>query len=371
MTTLDGTPGQEQSPLPGDLTTPGGARAARPGEGRPIVPAGVIRAMGFALGVGALVVWGSPPLALVGGIAFALSLGNPLPKYGHKLAKYLLQACVVLLGFATNLPTLLRAGLEGSLFAAVTIGSTLLLGYWVGRALRVDRNTSALISAGTAICGGSAIAAVGCVLAATEGEIAVAIGTVFLLNAVALYLFPLVGHALHLSAHQFGVWSGVAIHDISSVAGASLVYGPGALGTATAVKLSRSLWIVPLTLAIAFIRGQRRRGETGAGSERGDGASRSGPRLRLELPWFIGLFLVASLARSYIPAVAHCSPLLSVMARGGFTAVLCLIGASLTRRTLRAVSWKPALQGLLLWGFISVASLCAILFGHLGRWICS
>ncbi len=325
-----------------------------------------VRLVVFALAAGALVAWASPPVALLVGVVFALSLGNPLPKHGHKLAKYLLQGCVVMLGFATNLPTLLRAGLSGSLFAAFTIGSTLLLGYWVGRALKVDRNTSALISAGTAICGGSAIAAVGCVLAVTEAEIAVAIGTVFLLNAVALYLFPLAGHALHLSGHQFGVWAGVAIHDISSVVGASLVYGRGALETATAVKLSRSLWIVPITLAIAFTLGQRRRRAVGVMAGGTVEPSKEGRTLSLELPWFIGLFLLASVARSYIPAVAQWSPRVSLVARGGLTLVLCLIGASLTRRTLRAVSWKAALQGVLLWGFISIASLSAILFGHIG-----
>ncbi len=206
----------------------------------------------FSLLAGALVAWATPPVALVAGMIFAVCIGNPLQKSGHHFAKGLLQICVVMLGFGMNLPVILRAGWNGSLFAALTIGTTLALGYWIGGRLKINRNTSILISAGTAICGGSAIAAVGSVLAVTEGEIAVAMGTVFLLNAAALYLFPVMGHALHLSQHQFGTWAGVAIHDISSVVGAALAYGNDALETATAVKLSRTLWIVPLTLGLAL-----------------------------------------------------------------------------------------------------------------------
>src|SRR6516162_1490234 len=201
----------------------------------------------FAILALALVAWGSPPLALVAGMIFALFFGAPFPSHGPRLSKTLLQVCVVLLGFSMNLPVVLRAGLNGSLFAVATIGTTLVLGFWLGGRLALNSKTSALISAGTAICGGSAIAAVGSVIAVTEAEIAVAIGTVFLLNAAALYLFPLAGHALHLSQTEFGLWAGVAIHDISSVVGAAMSYGSGSLETATAVKLSRTLWIAPLT----------------------------------------------------------------------------------------------------------------------------
>jgi uncharacterized integral membrane protein (TIGR00698 family) len=334
--------------------------------GLPLVSAPTVRLVAFSVVAGGLVAWASPPVSLVVGALFALVLGNPLPKHGHKLARYLLQGCVVLLGFGMNLSTILRAGLYGSLFAALSISSTLLLGYWVGRALKVNRNTSVLISAGTAICGGSAIAAMGCVLAVAEAEIAVAIGTVFVLNGVALYVFPVAGHALHLDAHQFGIWAGVAIHDISSVVGASAVYGREALETATAVKLSRSLWIVPLTLAIAFTVGQRKRRDEEAGTMPATASSRKRRTFKVELPWFIGLFLLASVAHSYIPAVASWSPPISWAARGGLTLVLCLIGASLSASALRAVGWKAALQGVLLWGFISLASLSAILLGHLG-----
>ncbi len=219
-----------------------------------------------------LILWSSPPTALVAGILFALLIGHPFAHWNHHVTKWLLQICVVLLGFGMNLPAVLRLGLNGSLFAATTIGATLLLGWWVGRRLALDRKTTTLISVGTAICGGSAIAAVSSVIAASEAEIAVSIGTIFLLNAVALYVFPLAGHLLHLSQAQFGLWAGVAIHDISSVVGAGMSYGPDALQTATAVKLSRTLWIVPLTLAIAF--GLGRRARAGAGAE----GSHGGPK---------------------------------------------------------------------------------------------
>jgi len=309
----------------------------------------------FALVVLGLSAWASPPAALVAGILFALCLGNPFPRHGHRLAKRLLQGCVVLLGFGMDLPTVLKAGWNGAWFALATIVLTLGLGAWAGRALRLNRNTAALISAGTAICGGSAIAAVGSVLAVTEAEIAVALGTVFLLNAVALYLFPMLGHGFHLSPHQFGLWAGVAIHDISSVVGAAFNYGPGALETATAVKLSRTLWIVPVTLGMAFTLGSR----AAAGGDGSAGHQRR--RIRANIPWFIGLFLLASLARSFIPAVAPAAPFIARVSKWGLTAVLCLIGTGLSPNALRRVGWRAAVQGMLLWAFISTASLLVIL----------
>jgi uncharacterized integral membrane protein (TIGR00698 family) len=280
-----------------------------------------------------LILWASPPTALVAGILFALLIGHPFARWNHHVMKWLLQICVVLLGFGMNLPAVLRLGLNGSLFAATTIGTTLLLGWWVGRWLALNRKTTMLISVGTAICGGSAIAAVSSVIAASEAEIAVSIGTIFLLNAVALYVFPLTGHLLHLSQAQFGLWTGVAIHDISSVVGAGLSYGPDALQKATAVKLSRTLWIVPLTLALAF--GLDRRTRTGAGTE----GSCPVKKFKISVPWFIGFFLLASLLRSYVPAVSVWSPELSEIARRGMILVLFLIGTSLSLYSLRAVDW--------------------------------
>jgi uncharacterized integral membrane protein (TIGR00698 family) len=299
-----------------------------------------------------LVLWASPSSALVAGILFALVIGHPFAHRNHTVTKWLLQACVVLLGFGMNLPVVLRLGLNGSLFAAATICATLLLGWWVGRRLALDRKTTTLISVGTAICGGSAIAAVSSVIGASEAEIAVSIGTVFLLNAVALYVFPLAGHLLHLSQAQFGLWAGVAIHDISSVVGAGLSYGPDALQTATAVKLSRTLWIAPLTLAIALCLGRHKPADA-------EGSSPA-KRFKIAVPWFIGLFLLASLLRSYVPAISVWSPELSGIARRGMILVLFLIGTSLSLRALRVVGWRTVVTGLVLWFFISVASLAAI-----------
>lgn len=303
-----------------------------------------------------LIVWASPPVALVAGILFAVVIGHPFTRWNHKITRWLLQTCVVLLGFGINLPAVLRLGLNGSLFAGVTIGATLALGWWLGRRLALDPKTTVLISAGTAICGGSAIAAVSSVIAATEAEIAVSIGTIFLLNAVALYVFPMAGHLLHLSQAQFGLWAGVAIHDISSVVGAGLSYGPDALTTATAVKLSRTLWIVPLTLALAFLAGQKHRGKAGAKRE----ASRGNWKSKIAVPWFIGFFLLASLLRSYVPGIANWSPQLSKVARHGMILVLFFIGTSLSLRALRVVGWRTMLAGVTLWLFISAASLMVI-----------
>jgi len=316
------------------------------------------RAKVFALAVVVicLMLWASPPTALVAGILFALLIGHPFAHWNHHVTKWLLQICVVLLGFGMNLPMVLRLGLNGSVFAAATIGATLLLGYWLGRKLALDGKTSTLISVGTAICGGSAIAAVSSVIGASEAEIAVSIGTIFLLNAVALYIFPLAGHLLHLSQAQFGLWAGVAIHDISSVVGAGMSYGPDALTTATAVKLSRTLWIVPLTLALAF--GLTRQKPVGAGVE----VSRQNKHFKIAVPWFIGFFLLASLLRSYVPVISTWSPQLSEIARRGMILVLFLIGTSLSLRALRAVGWRTVVTGLTLWLFVSIASLLAILF---------
>lgn len=289
--------------------------------------------------------WASPGLALGLGLAFALALDNPYRDRGGRYVRALLQASVVLLGFGVDIGLLLRAGMHGLAFAAVSIAATFALGYALARYLAVERKASLLISAGTAICGGSAIAAVGAAVGAERGEISVAMGTVFLLNAVALFLFPPLGHLLGLSQEQFGVWAGIAIHDVSSVAGAGAVYGADALRTGTVVKLSRVLWIVPVTLIAA-----RFFPATGV----------SASRERLPLPWFIVGFLLASLAGSLVPGVTDWTPLLVRVARIGFAVTLFCIGASLSRAALKAVGYKPLLQGLLLWVFVSAASLWAI-----------
>jgi uncharacterized integral membrane protein (TIGR00698 family) len=291
--------------------------------------------------------WASPPTALAAGVILALTLENPFPHHSKRLSKLLLQACVVFLGFGMDLGTVLRAGAGGLVFAAGTIFTTLALGWGLGRLLKIAPRTSLLISAGTAICGGSAIAAVGSVIGGADAEMTVALGTVFILNAIALYLFPILGHAMHLSQTQFGTWAGVAIHDVSSVVGAAARYGVPALQVATAVKLSRALWIVPVSVvaAIAF---------------RDRNAAAGTVRPTLQVPWFIAFFLLASVLRSVVPAIATAAPHITHLATMGLTLTLFLIGASLSRATLRSVGWRPMVQGVVLWLFIGTASLLVI-----------
>ena len=299
--------------------------------------------------------WASPPIALSLGAFLALTHENPFARLGKALSGHLLQVCVVLLGFGMDLPVVLKAGANGAGFAALTIAATLILGWWLGKLLGILPKTSALISAGTAICGGSAIAAVGSVIGVAEGEITVAMGTVFILNAVALYLFPVLGHSLHLSQAQFGTWAGVAIHDISSVVGAASHYGLSALQTATAVKLSRALWIIPVAFGAAYAF----RPQTHVAGSTDAAAAAEKPKVKV--PWFVGFFLLASVLRSYVPRVALAAPALSHAAATGLTLTLFLIGAGLSAGTLRSVGWRPLLQGVVLWVFISVASLGLIM----------
>ena len=290
--------------------------------------------------------WSSPGIALALGLVFALSMDNPYRERGGRYVRLLLQTSVVLLGFGMDLASVFWVGLHGLVFAAVTIFATFTLGYWLARLFDINRKTSLLISAGTAICGGSAIAAVGTAVDAERSEMSVAMGTVFLLNAVALYLFPVLGHLLGLSQGQFGTWAGVAIHDVSSVVGAGTAYGEDALRTATVVKLSRVLWIVPVTLTAAFLF-------------RGKGGDKTGKRL--PLPWFIVGFLLASLAGRVLPELKQWTPLLSYLAKSGFAATLFCIGASLSVGAIKSVGYKPLLQGVILWLFISSVSLLAVL----------
>ncbi|MEH2252905.1 YeiH family protein [Nostoc sp.] len=304
----------------------------------------------FLLAAGfCLTPWASPPIALMLGIFLALTHENPFHQISRPAAKYLLEASVIMLAFGMNLAVVLKAGASGTLFAVGSITATFILGYFLGKWLKIPIIASALISTGTAICGGSAIAAVSSVINAAESEISIAMGTVFILNAVALFVFPPLGHALHLTQTQFGTWSGVAIHDISSVVGAASHYGQSALYTATAVKLSRALWIVPISAAASYIfqRQQKKSGET--------------VQHKPQVPWFIGLFLLASVARTFIPQIVDWALLITHISEAGLTLTLFLIGAGLSQRMLKAVGWKPMLQGVVLWVFISATSLAMIM----------
>ena len=300
----------------------------------------------LALAAFTLTPWSSPPQALLLGMAIGLFVGHPYGKKTKKLSGNLLRACVVLLGFGMNFGHVVQVGLHGLAMAVVTIGCTFALGTLLGKFLRVPPRTSLLITAGTAICGGSAIAAVGSVTDAEEGEMTVAMATVFLLNAVALYVFPPLGHLLSMSQESFGAWAGIAIHDISSVVGAASVYGQGALQTATAVKLSRALWIAPMTLVIARL--YRKQGSKGAA-----------------FPWFIVLFLVASGVRTLVPALEPVVPAISAVSKAGLALTLFLIGSGLSVSMLRVVGWRTLVEGVLLWLFISICTLLILLNGIL------
>jgi uncharacterized integral membrane protein (TIGR00698 family) len=283
----------------------------------------------------------SPPIALALGLLIGMTAGHPYPKQNRKWTKMLLQVSVVGLGFGMNLGKVVEAGRSGILFTIATIVGTLVLGFFVGRWLKLSTRTSHLISSGTAICGGSAIAAVGPVLNADEKEMSVALGTIFILNSIALFLFPMVGHLLGLTQMQFGIWSAIAIHDTSSVVGAAARYGQEALGIATTVKLARALWIVPLVILTSII------------FKRKDS--------KITIPWFILLFLLASVIRTYVPPVADISEALVTIAKVGLTLTLFLIGAGLSLPMLKAVGARPLIHGVILWIAISLVSLWAVM----------
>jgi len=285
----------------------------------------------------------APGIALLLGLAMAGAVGNPIAKDTNAWAKTLLQVSVVMLGFTMDLGLVLQAGRDGFLLAMASITGTLLLGALLGRVLGIDKVTSALVSAGTAICGGSAIAAVGAAIGAGSAEMAVAMGTVFLLNAIALYLFPILGHLLDLDPAAFGTWAGIAVHDVSSVVGAATAYDPDAVPVATAVKLSRALWIAPVALGAGRLLAP-------AGSEG------KGP----PFPWFIGAFLLASAARTLIPALAPAGPWFGLFAKGGLGVVLVLIGAGVSFPALRAIGPRPLVQAVALWAFVALAGLLAL-----------
>jgi uncharacterized integral membrane protein (TIGR00698 family) len=282
--------------------------------------------------------WCSPPIALALGLALALTLGSPYKT--AKQTKLLLQISVVGLGFGMNLQKVVEAGRTGILFTIATIAGTLLLGYLLGRAMKVGSGTAHLISSGTAICGGSAIAAVGPVIGASDEEMSVSLGTVFILNSIALFAFPAIGHALHLTQTQFGIWAAIAIHDTSSVVGAASAFGAEALQIATTVKLTRALWIVPLTLGTAFAFRRN--------------------KAKIALPWFILFFVLASVVRTYVSAPQITWDVLVHIARIGLTITLFLIGSSLSRASLAKVGVRPLILGVVLWLVISSVGLWSV-----------
>jgi len=292
----------------------------------------------------------SPSVALAGGIAFGFAFEHPFRLQSHELAKWLLQASVVALGFGMNLKQVLHAGRSGFLYTAISISCAMLLGLLFGSLLKVAGKASFLISAGTAICGGSAIAAISPITGADQEEISVSMGTVFVLNSVALLSFPFIGHLLHLSQNQFGLWSALAIHDTSSVVGAAARYGNQALAVGTTVKLARALWIVPVSLLAAVYMAR---------------TGKSCGKAKVRVPWFIFLFCLAAAAASYLPRFATQFGTVNHLGKAGLTATLFLIGTSLSKKTLQQVGVRPFVQGVSLWIIVAGASLLAIYFNYI------
>ncbi len=287
--------------------------------------------------------WVTPPVALFVGLAFALVCGQAYPKFNKKMSKYLLQYSVVGLGFGMNLHASLASGKEGMMFTVISVIGTMVIGWIIGRhVLKIDRDTTYLICSGTAICGGSAIAAVGPVLKAKDSSMSVALGTIFILNAIALFIFPTIGHALDLTQQQFGTWAAIAIHDTSSVVGAGASYGEEALRVATTIKLTRALWIIPLALVTSVIF--------------------KGSGKKVSVPWFIFYFILAILANTYLlDGIPQFGQEVARFARKGLTVTLFFIGASLSTDVLRQVGIRPMIQGVMLWVIISLSTLAYIL----------
>jgi uncharacterized integral membrane protein (TIGR00698 family) len=284
----------------------------------------------------------SPPVALAIGLVFGLALPHPFSRASRKLSKFLLQASVVGLGFGMNLHQVVHAGRSGFVYTMLGISFALLAGMGLGALLSVPRVPAFLISTGTAICGGSAIAAVGPITQASDEEMAVALGTVFVLNSAALLIFPIIGAALKLTQMQFGLWAALAIHDTSSVVGAAAKYGAEALAIATTVKLARALWIAPVSLATAMVRGAK---------------------AKIQWPWFIALFCLAAVCNTYLPTGANAYALAVKLAKIGLTVTLFLIGSGISVATIKRVGHRPLLLGIILWLLVSVVSLSLIRIG--------
>lgn len=285
--------------------------------------------------------WAKPAIALFLGIALALTIGAPYPKANKKVSKYLLQAAVVGLGFGMNLHNALAAGKEGMLFTIISVVGVMVVGVMLGRLLKVNPKNAYLISSGTAICGGSAIAAVAPIIDADDNDTSLALATIFILNAIALFIFPPIGEALGLSQQQFGTWAAIAIHDTSSVVGAGAAYGAEALQVATTIKLTRALWIFPLALVSILLF--RSKGK------------------KIAIPWFILLFILAMIANTYISIPEAITSAIVVASKKALSLTLFLIGCGLSLGAIKRVGAKPLILGVLLWVIISVVTLLVVL----------
>ncbi|POY40514.1 putative sulfate exporter family transporter [Flavobacterium alvei] len=283
----------------------------------------------------------SPPIALLMGLIIAQFIGHPYLNLNHKATHILLQVSVVGLGFGMNVNSALKAGKEGIVLTIASIIGTILIGIFLGKILKIEEKISYLIATGTAICGGSAIAAISPVIKANEKQISVALGTIFILNSIALVAFPYIGHYLNLSETQFGMWCAIAIHDTSSVVGAAGKYGSQALEVATTVKLARALWIIPIAFLSTFVFKNK--------------------DTKIKIPYFIGLFILAMMANTYLPFVQNFSHYITGFAKATLTLTLFLIGCGLSRKVLVSVGYKPLIEGIVLWIIISFSTLWAVL----------
>ena len=283
----------------------------------------------------------SSPVALVLGIAFAICFGQMFEKHVHKYIHLLLQFSIVGLGFSLHLDEALHAGRTGFALTIASISSIAILGFILAKLFKIDRPLSYLISAGTAICGGSAIAAVSPIIKPNTKQISLALVIVFSLNSVALLIYPSIGHWLHLTQDQFGLWAAVAIHDTSSVVGAANKYGTEALKVATTVKLARALWIIPVSVITMFIF--KRKGA------------------KIKIPWFIGFFVLAIILNTYVPSLKAVDKYVINISKSGLNVTLFLIGSTLSLAALKTISWKPLVFAILLWFAISIGTLMYLL----------
>lgn len=292
-------------------------------------------------GCAVVALWVAPAVALFLGIALAVTFGAPYAKTNKKVSKYLLQASVVGLGFGMNLHSALAAGKEGMLFTIVSVIGVMILGVSLGKLLKVNPKNAYLISSGTAICGGSAIAAVAPIIDADDNDTSLALATIFILNAVALFVFPPIGEALGLTQQQFGTWAAIAIHDTSSVVGAGAAYGEEALQVATTIKLTRALWIFPLALASVLVFKSKGK--------------------KVAIPWFILFFILAMVANTYLPLPEAMTQGIVFVAKKALSLTLFLIGCGLSLDAIKKVGAKPLVLGVLLWILISVVTLFVVL----------
>lgn len=283
----------------------------------------------------------TPAVALLIGLVYAIIFKCPYPKFNKKTSKYLLQASVVGLGFGMNVNESLRSGAEGMMFTIISVVGVMTMGVLIGYWLHLNRKTSYLIASGTAICGGSAIAAVGPVLKANDQEMAVSLGVIFILNAIALFIFPPIGHFFDMTQEQFGTWAAIAIHDTSSVVGAGEAYGPQALQLATLIKLTRALWIIPLALVTMLIFRDK--------------------SSKISIPWFIFLFIIAMVLNTYCNLPSELTQALVWIAKKGLVLTLFLIGASLSITAIKSVGIKPLLLAILLWLIIGISSFIVVI----------